>query len=136
MRKWLRTHFHRHMIRPLIYKGFTRAVLSVFLVLVLDRFVHSPSPLFSKSNLFILTGILWLLGSWISYLRLRGLRFPRFDIQRMRRKDPLRNYGDISDHINDPIITYDDLDDQEKDVCTLLCDLALCPLFIVTSFFF
>ncbi len=102
-------------------------------MLVLDFFVHAPSPLFTKSNLFLLSGILWLIGAWISYLRLHALRFPRFDIQRYRRKDPLRSFGDIADHIDDPIITYEDLDDHDKDVCTLLCDLALFPVFVLVS---
>ena len=123
------------MIRPLIYKFFTRSVLTVFAVLVVDHFVPKVSPRFTKANLFLFAALLWLVGAWISYLRLHGFRFPRFDIQRLRRKDPLRSFGDIADHIDDPIVTYEDLDDQEKDVCTLLCDLAMCPLFALVSLF-
>ncbi len=135
MRKWLRAHFGRHMIRPTIYKFFTRSVLTVFMCLTVEFFLHRSSDALTKKNLFLFSVLVWLLGAWISYLRLRGLRFPRFDIQRFRRKDPLRSYGDLADHTDDPIVTYADLDDEEKDVCTLICDLALCPLFALVSLF-
>ena len=135
MVKWLRGNFQRHMIRPLVYKLFTRAVLTVFAVLAADFFLPRLSPLFTRANLFLLSAAVWLAGAWISWLRLHGLRFPRFDIQRFRRKDPLRRFGDIADHIDDPVLTYADLDDREKDVCTLLCDLALCPVFAAVSLF-
>ena len=133
MKKWLRERFGRHMIRPLVYKFFTRSVLTVFACLAAEFFFHGPNDALTKKNLFLFAALVWLLGAWISHLRLHGLRFPRFDIQRFRRKDPLRNFGDIADHIDDPIVTYADLDDGEKDVCTLLCDLALCPVFAVVS---
>ena len=126
MLRWLRDNFQRHMIRPFVYKLFTRAVLTVFAVLAAEFFLPRFSPLFTKGNLFLLSAAVWLVGAWISYLRLHGLRFPRFDIQKLRRKDPLRRFGDM---------TYADLDDREKDVCTLLCDLALCPVFAAVSLF-
>ncbi len=134
MVKWFRTHFHPHMVRALVYKVFTRAIITVFAVLVTEFFVGRPSPLFTRSNLFLLSAAVWLLGAWISHLRMHGFKFPRFDIQRFRRGDPLKNIGgDMIDHIDDPIITYADLDDDEKDVVTLLCDLLLCPVFALVS---
>ncbi len=134
MLKWLRAHFARHMVRALIYKLFTRAVLTVFAVLVTEFFVGRPSPLFTRANLFLFCALLWLAGAWISHLRMHGLKFPRFDIQRFRRGDPLKNIGGgMADHIDDPVITYADLDDDEKDTVTLLCDLILFPAFVIVS---
>ncbi len=133
MLKWLRMHFGRHMVRPLVYKLFTRAVITVFAVRAAEFFIGRPSPLFVLSNLYLLCALLWLIGAWISYLRMHGLKFPRPDIQRLRRKDPLRNFGDMADHIDEPVITYADLDDDEKDTVALLCDLALCPVFVIVS---
>ena len=134
MRKWFQKHFERYMIRPLIYKTFTRLILTVFFVLLIEHFVPRTFIGFTKANLFLFSALLWLLGAWISHLRMRGFHFPRFDLQRWRRKDPLRNYGSMADHIDDPIVTYEDLADSEKDFCTLLADAFLFLLFLIVSF--
>ena len=57
---------------------------------------------------------------------------PQLKLPRGKRRDPAFLRGDISDHIDDDIVKFDDLDKEGQDVCVLLTDLilaAVCFLF-------
>ncbi len=135
MRKWLRKHFAPHMLRPLIYKVFTRAVLSLLAVLLLRRYVRIDAQPMGLGTLFTVFGLVYALGAWLAYLRLSGFRLPRPHLNLRRRRDPLRTYGDISDHIDDDIIPFESLEPEEQDVCLIVCDLLLCAVSFLVSLF-
>jgi hypothetical protein len=47
---------------------------------------------------------------------------------------PARSGGDMIDFIDEePDIRFDDLDDDEKDVCLLCADLICCAVFLTAS---
>ena len=76
------------------------------------------------------------LAAWLVYLRMDGAHIPRMkNVRFRRRKDPLRNYTDISDHIDDAPPTADDLEDDERDLISLLSNLFCLAIFAVLSFF-
>jgi hypothetical protein len=124
MIRWLKTHVTRDMVRPLIYKVFTRGVLALFAAQLVHFFAPADWPAARHGNLALILGILFLLGVFISWLRLDGMSIPQLKMPRRKRKDPFST-GDMADHIDDDIVKFDDLDKEEQDICVLLTDLIL-----------
>ena len=125
MIRWLKEHVTREMIRPLIYKIFTRGVLALFAAELVHFFAPADWPMAQFSNLALVFAGLFLLGAAIAWLRLDGLNIPQFKLPRVKRKDPAFLTGNMADHIDDDIVKFDDLDREEQDVCVLLTDLFL-----------
>ena len=51
----------------------------------------------------------------------------------MKRKDPPFLAGSMADHINDDIVSFDDLDPEEQDACVLLEDAFLAVLCLLLA---
>ena len=122
---WLKEHVTRDMIRPLIYKVFTRGVLALFAVQLFHFFAPAHWPAARFSNLALIMAGLFLLGAVVAWLRLDGMNIPQLKLPRAKRKDPAFLTGDMADHIDDDIVKFDDLDREEQNVCVLLTDLFL-----------
>ena len=125
MIRWLREHVTRDMVRPLIYKVFTRAVLALFAAELFHFFAPPSWPMARFANLALILAGLFFLGTAVAWLRLDGMRIPQMKLPRVKRKDPAFLTGDMADHIDDDIVKFDDLDEEEQNVCVLLTDLFL-----------
>ena len=121
----IRKTWSRDMIRPLIYKIFTRGILALFAAQLAHFFLPAGVAAASFSNLSLILGFLFALGTAMAWLRLDGLKIPQVKLPRMKRKDPPFLNGDMADHIDDDITTFDELDPEEQNVCVLLADLLL-----------
>ena len=132
---WLKEQVTRDMIRPLIYKVFTRGVLALFAAELVHFFAPETWPLSRFSNLALILAVLFLIGAVIAWLRLDGMNIPQFKLPRMKRKDPAFLTGDIADHIDDDIVKFDDLDEEEQDVCVLLTDIILAVVCLAFALF-
>ncbi len=121
----IRKCWNRDMIRPLIYKIFTRGILALFAAEVAHFFLPPHWPLAMFSNLFLALGVLFLAGCALAWLRLDGLKIPQMKLPRMKRKDPAYMAGDIADHIDDDIRGFEELSKEEQDICVLLADVLL-----------
>ncbi len=121
----IRKTWSRDMIRPLIYKIFTRGILALFAVQLAHFFLPAGMAAASFSNLSLILGFLFALGTAAAWLRLDGLKIPQVKLPRMKRKDPPFLNGDMADHIDDDITTFDELDPEEQNTCVLLADLLL-----------
>ena len=135
MIRWLKTHVTREMIRPLIYKVFTRGVLALFAAQLIHFFAPTQWALAQFSNLALILAALFLLGTVVAWLRLDGMNIPQFKLPRAKRTDPAFLTGDMADHIDDDIVKFDDLDKEEQDVCVLLTDLILAAVCLVLAIF-
>lgn len=133
MIRWLKEHVTRDMIRPFIYKVFTRAVLALFAAELIHFFAPAQWPLARFSNLALVLAGLFLLGSVVAWLRLDGLNIPQLKLPRMKRTDPAFLQGDMADHIDDDIVKFDDLDREEQDVCVLLTDVLLAIVCLILA---
>lgn len=133
MIRWLKTHVTRDMIRPLIYKVFTRGVLALFAAQLIHFFAPSRWAAAQLSNLALLLAGLFLLGVAVAWLRLDGMHIPQLKLPRIKRRDPAFLTGDMADHIDDDIVKFDDLDKEEQDVCVLLTDLILAVVCLVLA---
>ena len=131
--RWLKAHFHSDMIRPLVYKIFTRGILALFAAQLVHFFVPAGYPIASFSNLSLLLGLLFALFAFLAWLRLDGVKIPQLKLPRMKRKDPPFLTGDMADHLDDDLVSFDDLDPEDQNVCVLLADLILMPVCLLLA---
>ena len=133
--KKIRDIFEPYMVRPLIYMTFTRFVLSLFILLLIDFFLAPNAGRPIKSTLFLLGSAVYALLALIAWLRLDGLKLPKLLMMRVNpRKKPSRMYGDMIDYIDEkPGIVFEDLDDREKDLCILAADLFCFIVFLAAG---
>ncbi len=123
----------RHMIRPFIYMTFTRFILSLTAALLIEHFIKDPLRDISAFA-FVFFGIFFAVLAWIAYLRLDGVRLPKFMMKRVNpSKKPAIRYGDMIDYTDEEIVSFEDLEDEEKDVCILLADIICCVIFLALS---
>ena len=124
------------MVRPLIYMTFTRFILSLALILLADHFIAPLAGRPVKGTAFLLAAFLFAALAWVAYLRLDGMKLPQVMMLRVNpAKKPARSYGDMIDHVDErPGITFEDLDDNEKDLCILAADLFCFLVFLLCSF--
>ena len=135
--KEIRKRLQRYMLRPFIYMTFTRFVLALFVILLADFFLSPAAGRSLKGTLFTLGSLLFALLALIAWLRLDGVRLPKLMMLRLNpRKKPTRMYGDIIDHVEEtPVVSFEELEDAEKDVCILGADLFCFAVFLAVSFF-
>ncbi len=135
MIRWLKTHVTREVVRPLIYKVFTRGVLALFAAQLVHFFAPAQWAIAQSSNQALILAGLFLLGAVIAWLRLDGMHIPQFKLPRWKRTDPAFLTGDMADHIDDDIVKFEDLDKEVQDVCVLLTDLILAVVCLVLALF-
>ena len=131
----IRENWSRAIVRPLISMVFTRFLLALTAALLADFFIKSMAPV--RQYAFALLAVLFIALAWIAYLRMDGVNLPKAFMKRVHiRKKPTRTYGDLIDHTDDEIESFDDLEDGEKDVCCLFADAICCGAFLLLSLIF
>lgn len=134
MKNPFRGTWQRALLRPLIYMATTRFLAALVLLLFYNRFL--ASSLARPGSAALLLALAFALAAWLVYLRMDGAHIPRMkNVRFRRRKDPLRHYTDIGDHIDDAPPSADDLEDGERDLISLLSSLLCLAIFAALSFF-
>ena len=133
--KKIRDIYEPYMLRPMIYMAFTRFVLSLFAILLIDFFLAPKTGRPIKGTLFLLGAVLYALLALTAWLRLDGMKMPKMMMMRVNpRKKPSRMYGDMIDYIDEqPGISFEELDDREKDLCILAADLICFIVFLAAG---
>lgn len=135
--KKLREKWRNALLRPAIYAFSVRFLAALAVILAVNYLVGKNTPRFLGLS-FLLLALLFVALAWIAYLRMDGVTLPKPLMTRVNlRKKPKRQYGDMIDYIDEkPGLTFEELEDQEKDLCLLLADAACCVIYLVLSFFF
>lgn len=135
MKNRIKKYMQRHMLRPVIYKTFTRFILALTASLLWNEFVNVKGILSMKAFAFLFFGVFFLALAWIAYLRLDGIRLPDFMKARPARGKKRKGflYGDIADYTDERIVSFDELEDDERDVCCLAADLICAAAFFILS---
>lgn len=125
--------YKNYMLRPIIYMAFTRLMAALIFLLLIARFVPN-GPSLGMIAAFLT--VLFALFSFLIYLRMDGIRIPRVKyIRPKKQKDPMRHFASMSDYTDEePPVTFEELEDDEKDLCSLLSNLANLIIFLVLSF--
>lgn len=135
MKKWKET-WRPYMLRPLVYMTFTRFLLALAAALLIDFFLRDAAGRDLRQTACLLMCLLFALLAVVAWLRLDGLKLPKFMMLRINpRKKPARMYGDMSDFVDDKPVAFEELEDAEKDACILGADAICCGLFLIISFF-
>ena len=123
------------LIRPILYRSVTWGSIALTAALVWERFVGMKSFLSVGRDVFFMIGVFFLALAWFSYLRIDGIRAPKIKTENFKRKPKRFGYGDIIDFADEHVVTFDELSDEEQDLCKLATNFLLGVLFLLTSFF-
>ena len=125
--------YRNDMLRPIIYMTATRLMLALVFLRGVNRFVpNGPAPAMIAAFLTVL----FALFAFLIYLRMDGLRIPRVKyIRPKKKKDPARHFSSMSDYTDEePPVTFEDLEPEEKDFCSLVCNIVNFIVFLILSF--
>ena len=134
--KKIKEIYEPYMLRPMIYMTFTRFVLALFIVLLVDFFVSQNVGHSVKKDAFFICSFVFALLAVVAWLRLDGVKLPKLMMMRVNpSKKPSRMYCDMIDYIDErPGISFDELDAQEQDICILAANLFCFFVFLLVSF--
>ena len=125
--------YQKYMLRPLIYLTAFRTMVALIFLLLIERFVQNgPAPGMICGFLTVLVALF----AYLVYLRMDGLRIPRVKYVRPKKKtDPLRNFGDMTDHMDDdPGVAFEELEAEERDFCSFAANGINMVIFLAASF--
>ena len=136
MLKRMRKIWQRYLLRPMLYRAFTRFIIGLCACLLCEEFINTGHNPVMRASTFLFMAALLGAAAWMSYLRLDGVRAPQFDRKLFDwKRPPMRSYGDMIDHVDEEPVQFDDLEDDEQHLCLFIADLLCAVIFFVISFF-
>lgn len=134
MIKKIKNIFQSYMIRPMIYQSVTKIVIALVLALLWNRFFN-PYGIYSiVKDCFFVVGLFFFMLAWFQYLRLDGMRIHHLlEGHKKKKRKKIHITKDIADFADEKIISFDELEDDEKIVCRFLGDLGCGFLFLIPS---
>lgn len=124
--------YRRYMLRPIIYKTVTRASVVAVLCLLWQRYVSDGHFTLWQAPA-LLCGAALCGWAWLCYLKLDGMTVHHLleDLKTGGRKKyhPTRSIVDFAD---EKIISFDELEPDERTFCSMAANLLLgVPLVVV-----
>ena len=129
-----RKHFRRYMLRPTLYQASARLAIAFAVVLLANEFASSDDRAILPLGCAAAAAVFALL-SWVAWLRLDGARLPAFDhrlFRRRKRRDPFVG-GDMADYIDEPPISFEELEPEERDACLLVSNMITAAIFAAAA---
>ncbi|NLW16425.1 MAG: hypothetical protein GX033_02030 [Firmicutes bacterium] len=126
MEKWLKPY----LIRPTVYKTFSYFLTALAFALFWHRFVNR-AHLYAISHAFTIIGVCFFAMAWFNYLRLDGVRLPRWKWPVLRRK-PLP-FADMADYMDEEVISFEELAEEERNRCCLAASIFCGIIFFILS---
>ena len=125
--------YKAYMVRPILYQCVTRCAVALAAVLVWDRFV--PSSLLAVRDGCLAAAVILLMMAWFVYLKLDGMMVHHLleDRRKKKKKSKRRVGGDITDYVDEHIVSFDELEEGEQTACRLAADLLAAALFLAAS---
>lgn len=121
------------MIRPILYKCIARSALAVTALLLWNRVVNTGGQLSLMRDGCFTAGALFLCLSWFSYLRLDGVTIHHLLERPKKKKKTRRGGSDIVDFADEHIVSFEELDEKERSVCSLAANLICAGLFLAVA---
>lgn len=122
--------YRKYMFRPTLYKTVTKLLVSIVLVLLWDRYLNTAGFPVAQYGCFCVGGIVVLLA-WFEYLRLDGMMVHHLNDDIRKRKKERHRSKDIADFVNEKVISYSELEPEERSLCRLLSDLFCGVLLLI-----
>ena len=120
------------MIRPTVYKCFSKTLYALVFVLGLDVILPKVNGSLTVWDRCFMMAALFLVMAWVTHLRLDGVgkNLPRWD-KRPKKKHFWTN--DIVDFVDEHVVTFDELDDDEQLAVGFTSSLICFALYIVPA---
>ena len=131
MKQWLQKHYHRYMLRPILYRTIACVLAGVVLALAWQRFVD-PSRTLSPA--FFALAVVFGALAWFSYLAIDGVGAPMAEKHKAQPSGK-KSTGDIADYLDEEIVSFKDLGKTDRVWCRLAVNLICLVLFLVASLF-
>ena len=128
--KKLRDVFTTEMIRPIVYRCVSRCTIALTLLLLWNRYLNQRGQLRLSDGGFT-AGLLFLALAWMAYLRLDGVKFPSFGKPELPKR--YHSTRDIVDFVDEHIVSYDELSDEEQLGCDFAVNLISAVIFLIPS---
>ena len=125
--------YKRYMFRPVLYKVVTRVSVVAVLMLLWDRYVSDGTFTMWQAPALLL-GVVLLAWAWVNYLRLDGVTIHHLGEQfkDMGRQKKLHATRSIVDYADEHIVSFEELEPEERIYCSMLSNLALgLPLLVI-----
>lgn len=130
MKQWLKKHFKQHMIRPAIYKTLSYFLSALALVLFWNRLVNAAA-LLPLSYAYTIIGLFFFALAWLNYLRLDGVKLPVMTwLPLSTRKRPRGAFSDISDYLDEEVVSVYRQSNKEAVRLALLLTPFLVPCYL------
>ena len=122
--KKLISMYQKYMFRPVLYKSVTRVSVVAVLMLLWDRYVPA-----------LLLGVVLLAWAWVNYLRLDGVTVHHLgeEFKDMGKKKKLHATKSIVDFADERIISFEELEPEERIYCSMLSNLLLGAALLIIS---
>ncbi len=134
MRQWLKERIKRYMVLPIIYGTLSRFLSALTLALLWNRFVNTAG-LVPVSHAFTVLGLGFFALAWFNYLRLDGINLPLVKwLPLSQKKRSLGAFSDMSDYLDEEIVSLDELAQEERDACNLLVNTVCGVIFLLLPF--
>lgn len=124
--------FQPYMIRPTLYQCATKLSIALVLALLWNRFLNVDGVFSVVRDAFLVAGLFFIMLAWFQYLRLDGLKISRTSAEDKKKKKR-HITKDIVDFADEKIISFAELDDEERIVCRLLGDVVCSLLFLLPA---
>ena len=128
----LKSIFKAYMIRPLIYKVVTKSSIILVICLLWNKFVNTSNVRSLTKDAFFVIGLIWVLFAWFQYLKLDGYTFQY--VFRGKQKEKKKHIQkDMVDFVDEEIVSFDELEDEEKVVVNMFSNLITGMIYVLIS---
>lgn len=110
----------------MLYQCVAKFAVAMVLCLLWDKFLNQGGYRSLAENALFVAGCIFLMLAWIQYLRLDGVRIHHL-LEEKEEKKEKHITKDMVDFVDEKVIPFGELDDDERIVCRFLGDL-LCAL--------
>ena len=129
----MKIRFKKSLFRPILYKIFTYGIIALALAGLWNRFVNRnglyPSVLFPSSACTVIFGA----GAWFSFLRLDRVPMMRGRAKHRQQNRMRSQGGGMLDALNAEPESFEELTEEEKNLCSFASCLILCLFSGVTA---
>lgn len=134
MKKWFAA-YRSYMVRPILYKCVFRAVIAFTALLLWEHLVISPgrTGLHLINDGCLTTGVIFLGFAWFSYLHMDGISPALLFRKKQEKKKPKRGDHDIVDFADEHIVSFAELEDDERILCSLMANLVCGILYLAAA---
>ncbi len=125
--------YETYMIRPILYRTVTKAAFALTAMLLWNRYLNEGGKFQVFRDAGLLAGVFLVGMAWFSYLRLDGMTVHHLLEERKRKPKPVRGTSDMVDFVDEHIVSFAELSEEERTACNLASSLLAGLLFLIPA---